>query len=263
VSGTAWSAWAITATAVLALVAVCAAVGLWHHRRGAARLARCAHELRGPLGALRLGLDLALRRGGLAPERVRALDLQLRRATLALAELTGAAGIGAGAGEAAQTPELIDARELVRDCLGGLEALAISRGVRLSLAGGPVGSVLGVRPRLAQALSNLIANAIEHGAGEVTVLVGTVPAARAGRPARLRLEVHDDGPGLPGPLPELLRRRPSRRAHGHGLAVAAAVAEGHGGRLLSAPAPRGARIVLELPAPEAVAGPRSRQRRHR
>jgi signal transduction histidine kinase len=245
-----WSGWAGAA-----VLAVCAAVGLWHHRRDAARVARCAHELRGSLGALRLGLDLALRRGGLSPERVRALDLQLRRATIALADLTGAVRVGGS--EAAERPQLIDAVELVRDCLGGLQPLALSRGVGLSLAGGSRATVLGVRPRLAQALSNLIANAIEHGAGEVTVLVRTVPPTRARRPARLRLEVQDDGPGLQRPLPELLRCRHPRRAHGHGLAVAAAVAEGHGGRLLSAPARRGARMVLELPARGAESGQRS------
>jgi K+-sensing histidine kinase KdpD len=35
--------------------------------------------------------------------------------------------------------------------------------------------------------------------------------------------------------------------HGHGLPVAASVAAAHGGRLLSAPSERGARLVLELP----------------
>jgi signal transduction histidine kinase len=42
------------------------------------------------------------------------------------------------------------------------------------------------------------------------------------------------------------RGRSGRR--GHGLAIAAAIAEHHGGRLAAMPAHSGARLVLDLPA---------------
>jgi two-component system sensor histidine kinase QseC len=103
--------------------------------------------------------------------------------------------------------------------------------------------VWGDRLRLAQATGNLIANAIEHGGG--TVLVHGCCA----QPGRARIEVIDTGPGLPAPVAELTRRR--HRGHGvrgRGLAIAAAVAASHGGRLAAAPSRRGARLVLELPA---------------
>jgi signal transduction histidine kinase len=59
---------------------------------------------------------------------------------------------------------------------------------------------------------------------------------------RVRLEVVDDGPGLPAPVHELARRRP-RGEHGHGLAIAAGIAERHGGRLAGVPSG----VALELP----------------
>jgi signal transduction histidine kinase len=65
---------------------------------------------------------------------------------------------------------------------------------------------------------------------------------------RVRVEVADGGPGLPAPISALVvaaRGRRSRR--GHGLAIAAAIAEVHGGRLESIPAARGAHLVLDLP----------------
>jgi signal transduction histidine kinase len=106
--------------------------------------------------------------------------------------------------------------------------------------------VAGNRLRLAQATGNLIANGIEHGGGTVEV--------RGRRHDRVvRIEVVDEGPGLAAPLEELAQRarRPGRmrpdRSRGHGLAVAAAVALTHGGRLFAAPSDRGARLVLELP----------------
>ncbi len=68
--------------------------------------------------------------------------------------------------------------------------------------------VIGDRLRLAQALGNLIANAIEHGGGAVEVrvrLVRCVDAARGGLgadvtaavPDCVRIEITDEGPGLP------------------------------------------------------------------
>ncbi len=74
-------------------------------------------------------------------------------------------------------------------------------------------------------------------------------SARTPRAAWSRIEVRDAGPGLPAPMDELVvAARGRRSARGHGLAIAAAVAESHGGRLASLPATRGAHLVLELPA---------------
>ena len=114
--------------------------------------------------------------------------------------------------------------------------------MRLRLEAPPQDVLLrGDRLRLAQACGNLLANAIEHGDGEVLL------RARASAHT-VRIEVLDDGPGLPAPVAVLARRpRGGRGARGRGLAIAADVAARHGGRLASAPCERGARLVLELP----------------
>jgi len=106
----------------------------------------------------------------------------------------------------------------------------------------PGAIVNGDRLRLAQAVSNLVANALEHGPGRVEL------TARVIGQRHVRIEVIDDGPGLPASVAELTRRaRGGRGQRGRGLAIAAGIAERHGGRLVAAPAPRGARIGLELP----------------
>jgi signal transduction histidine kinase len=65
----------------------------------------------------------------------------------------------------------------------------------------------------------------------------------------VRVEVRDGGRGLPGPVSELTRgARGGRGRRGRGLAITAHIAARHGGRLVGGPAPRGARIALELPA---------------
>jgi signal transduction histidine kinase len=96
--------------------------------------------------------------------------------------------------------------------------------------------------RLAQAVGNVVANAIEHGGGRVEV------RTRAAGD-RVRVEVTDGGPGLPSPVAELTRgARGGRGARGRGLAIAQAIACRAGGRVVAAPSSRGACVALELPA---------------
>jgi signal transduction histidine kinase len=194
-------------------------------------VALACHELRGPLTALRLGLEA----GGISLARRRALALELGRAAAVLDELSPR-------WPARPASQPVDVGALLRDSVAAWQPLAAARGVTLALAWrGGEGAVCGQRFRLAQATGNLIANAIEHGGGVVDVR-----GAADGRHARV--EVSDSGPGLPASVAELARRpRAGRGARGRGLAIAGAVAAGHGGRLTAAPSPRGARLVLELP----------------
>lgn len=207
-----------------------------------AAVARACHELRGPLTAARLGLQLGLSGGELSPARLRALDLELGRAGLALEDLTDLRGtrpaLRPGHGESD-----VDVVDLLASSVDAWQASAQARGVLLRLrCSGASPRVRGQRLRLAQATGNLIANAIEHGGGVVEV-------SERVETATVRIEVADRGPGLPAPLSALVgRRRSSRGARGHGLPVASRVAQQHGGRLASVPTARGARLVLELPA---------------
>src|SRR5438067_8555020 len=72
--------------AILAGVAV--AVAWRAHLARAEAIARACHELRGPLTAASLGLQLGIRRGELSSASLRAIDLELARAALALEDLT-------------------------------------------------------------------------------------------------------------------------------------------------------------------------------
>jgi signal transduction histidine kinase len=251
-----------------------AAGGAWRALTGRMEnVARACHELRGPLTAARLGLQLGARSGELSPARMRAIDLELGRAALALDDLDGARAREPM--DAWRPLEPIDLGELVADSVEAWQPAAVARSVELAGAwSGPPASVWGDRLRLAQATGNLIANAIEHGGGVVEVRgsvefvrrsagvgEGRAPAdfvdARGSvAPCIARVEVSDTGPGLPAPVRELARRpRAGRGARGRGLAIASAVAASHGGQLTVAASPRGARLVLELPAVQAgVAG---------
>ncbi|HMJ03146.1 MAG TPA: HAMP domain-containing sensor histidine kinase, partial [Conexibacter sp.] len=226
-------------------------------------VARACHELRGPLTSARLAVRLAARSAGADAVRgtvagggndvarprgdvLQAIDLELGRAGLALADLD-AAQQGGRAGDRLQTFALAP---LLDDAADAWRGTAWTRGRRLRVEHAP-GTVLlrGDRLRLAQAVGNLLANAIEHGGGTVRL------RARASAHT-VRIEVLDEGPGLPAPIGELTRRpRSGRGLRGRGLAIAQDVAARYGGRLAAAPSELGARLVIELPTAPASESP--------
>jgi signal transduction histidine kinase len=215
-------------------------------------VAKACHELRGPLTVARLGLEIGLR--DLPDPQRHAVELELGQATLALDDLLragrdGRRGRGGPAGPRVGD-ELVGLADLLTDCVEAWQAAACPGQLELRLSVRPERALVrGERLRLAQATGNLIGNALEHGAGTVEVSL-----RRAGE--QLRIEIADQGPGLPAPVDALVRRDQSGRGrqrivpreHGHGLAIAAVVAAAHRGRLRTAPTQRGARMVLELPA---------------
>jgi signal transduction histidine kinase len=223
---------------ILAIAMAARALIAWRTEGGRrAAVARVCHELRGPLTAARLGLELEARSGASSSERMRAIELELGRAALALDDLASSRA----APRRGPPRDAVDFRQLLAESVEACQPSAEADGCRLSMhwTGGRA-VVAGHRLRLAQATGNLIANAIEHGGGVVEV------HGRAGV-ASVRLEVIDDGPGLSASVRELARHA-GGGLRGHGLAIASSVARAHGGRLASAPSKRGARLVLELPA---------------
>jgi len=247
------AAWLVAAGAIALAVALRAELA-----RRAELVARASHELRGPLCAAGLALHGA-GRDGVAGAWAEAVELELERAGAALGALAGATAwarparragsspSAGGRGAAAPEPEPVmapvDVAALVRAQSGPWAAAAPSVGRQLVVCA-PAGEILvhGDRGLLAQAVGNLLANAVEHGDGAIGLSVD-----RAG--GVVRIEVTDEGRGLALPLDRLVRGpRAGRGARGRGLAIVDGVATRHGGRLLTGPSRRGARIALELPA---------------
>jgi signal transduction histidine kinase len=126
---------------------------------------------------------------------------ELARVQLGLADLAAARRGRRSAGRR----EVVDVAAVAR-------SVAPGRAV-VDWAAGP--AVIRADPqRLSQALGNLVANARQHGRGDVVIR-----GRRAG--SRVRVEVADDGPGIRG------RRRRGAR----GLAIAEAAVADAGGRL--------------------------------
>ena len=113
--------------------------------------------------------------------------------------------------------------------------------VRRALADANVGGERAAE--VALLTTELVNNAVLHGCGD-EVRIEVVDRAE-----RVRVEVRDDGSGLPAPIHVLTRTaRAGRGRRGRGLAIVADIARRHGGRLASAPTAGGACLVLDLPA---------------
>ncbi|MCR3752493.1 sensor histidine kinase [Lentzea californiensis] len=140
-------------------------------------------------------------------------------------------------------PEELDLSALVRNVIA-------TRWNAVPVEAGPV-RVLGDRRRLDRVLANLVENAERHAGGAIFVAV-----SRTGD--RARVEVEDDGPGVPEALREQIferfaRGRPGSRGDdsgsGLGLALVREHVQRHHGRVwVEDRFPRGARFVVELPA---------------
>lgn len=207
-----------------------------------------SHQLRTPLAGLSARAELALRQDdprawhdalgvmrGSADKTAR-LASQL----LSLTRLNNPESM-----PEARDIDLCDiARQAVRDALTSCHRAGIDLGVET-----PSHAVIqhAVQWQLAEALANLIDNASRYGASRITVRVGEAPT---------RLEVEDNGPGIPE-AQRLLVLRPFHRGteggqgSGLGLAIVDGITRAHAARLTLVPArpnaePPGLRVRLHF-----------------
>jgi signal transduction histidine kinase len=122
------------------------------------------------------------------------------------------------------------------------------RGITLESAVAPGAQVQGSRQLLAQALANLLDNAIKFtpDGGRIRVLLKALGGAH-------EVIVEDDGPGIPADKRELVLGRRVRLdearnvpGSGLGLSLVAAVTKLHGARLLLDDAAPGLRVSLRF-----------------
>lgn len=209
-------------------------------------IADTSHQLRTPIAALRVQAELA--RDETDPDRLRAILARIHARTGGLRRLTDQLLNHALIIHRADS-EALDRLDLRRVAMQAVEEtdhdlLSSGRDLVLDLPDDPVW-VMGDALSLREACKNLAANALRHGKPPVRVRV--VEDARGAV-----LAVLDAGPGIPAAhWPDAARRY--RRASGVtatsaglGLAITAAVAQAHGGRLAFAAGAMGFEAALVL-----------------
>ncbi len=214
-----------------------AAAAVWrvmHSGRRRTALNEALHELRRPLQALALASPEPHSQGSAA------IRGSVQLAATALERLQREVN-----GEALRPVRVsLPARPLLDAAVGRWRARAVGGGIALRWQAGEA-RIEADRCEIAQAIDNLIVNAIEHGGPEIVV------AARQ-RLGRLRVAVIDSGreprPGRrrQGPAGAIARLS-GRARRGHGLRLVRRTAAAHGGEFQLRASASGTEAVLELP----------------
>jgi len=221
-----------------------------------------AHDLRSPLTRLRARMESALieveaGKGDPKQALIQALDdadnvLTTFNAVLAIARLQAAGS--------APDQTLFDPGQLAADMAELYEPLCEEKGIDFKAELIPQLTVKAARPILAQALANVIDNAIKYTPPGGAVMM----RVRRRSSGEIEFSITDNGPGVPledraRVVQRFVRLENSRSEPGSGLGLSlvAAVAEAHGGRLELDEGPGeydgfgpGLRVALVLPRVE-------------
>lgn len=206
-----------------------------------------AHDLKTPLTRLRNKLEgLAVGQSGSRDDLKQCVEESDRLLTTFNA-LMRISRIESGVYRAAFAE--LDLAEIVRDVCDMYQAAAEERHVALRCSSEGAVHMFGDRELLAQALTNLLDNAIKY-----TPAGGRVEVAAHRDGTLCRLVVTDSGPGVPGDQISNLHRRfvrldnaRSEPGNGLGLALVNAVVEQHRGELVIENRDPGLQVRLELP----------------
>lgn len=215
-------------------------------------VADASHELRTPLTVIRGQMEVLAAQHAPSEQEVRRVERLIQAEIARISRLVDDLLLLA---KAEQTEFLRVESIQLADYVPGLwDGMTLTASRHFELGAPPQGVLRADPDRLAQALRNLIGNAIEHtdeGEGIVRLSVKDLGGGW------LRFVVEDNGPGIAPDQRELVFDRFHRtdaardRASGGaglGLAIVRAIAEAHGGRVAAAAAAhRGARIELDLP----------------
>jgi two-component system, OmpR family, sensor kinase len=207
-----------------------------------------SHELRTPLAALRIELELALRRER-TPEELRNALRSAAEETERLAHLAEDLLVlaRAGGGQLPVRPEPLPAADLLADVRERYARRAAEAGRPLEVQADDRLRLSVDRLRAEQALGNLVENALRHGGGRILL-----QAHR--HDGRIELHVRDQGQGFPpdfiGHAFEPFSRADPARAGGGaglGLAIVELIARAHGGGAHAANLDDGTDAWLDLP----------------
>jgi two-component system OmpR family sensor kinase len=215
--------------------------------------ADAAHELRTPLAALKLQLDMA-RRAVDADRRESAyadLDAGVRRASHLVDQLLTLARIEPES-LASRTVDC-DLTELAKEAIVARHALAADKGVDLGLARSALAHVRGDPASLAILMSNLIDNALRY-----TPHGGRVDVAVDASDTEAIFSVADTGPGIPAQDRERVFDRFYRgdavpeSGSGLGLSIVKRIADAHHGAIGLDEGAGGTGLVVTIRFPKAA-----------
>ena len=199
------------------------------------------HELRAPVTAIRLGLEILQEQVNkkLDADERHMLSVAVRNTSRLESLVNDIMDFSKmTAGKMPLHKEPCDARELVSEAVDSMRAMAISKGVKLfKEEGEPLPRVLAEPGRVVQVLTNLISNAVKFTPPRGRVVVSVKPG-RFEHEGTLIFKVKDNGKGIPCQDIEkvfdmFVQSSNVKKSEGTGLGLTLArlMVELHGGRI--------------------------------
>jgi signal transduction histidine kinase len=212
-----------------------------------------AHDLKTPLTRLRNRAEAALATKQTAPGYRAAIEDMIGESDQLIKTFNAILMISRlEAGYSQESMVEADLSEIVRDVIELYEPVAEDAGVKLSNGSMTPVKLNANRELIAQALSNIVDNAIKYSQGEVQA--PEVAVKLFNEPASARIVVTDNGPGIPEEDRERaterfvrLEKSRSEPGSGLGLSLAKAVMKLHKGTLKIGSANPGLSVELEFP----------------
>jgi two-component system sensor histidine kinase ChvG len=217
-----------------------------------------AHELKNPLASMRAAVDslVMVKDPALQTQLIAIVHDDVIRLDRLITDVSDMSRLDGELSRARFEP--IDLSPLIEGMLADREARRRDRDVRIAFARPLVDSavVMGDGARIARMVTNLLDNAVSFSPPGGLVEVGAVEIDGS-----VRISIEDEGPGVsPENRTAIFRRfhtdRPEldtdERHSGLGLAIAAAIADGHDGRIdvrERSDGRQGAQFVVTFPAP--------------
>lgn len=218
-------------------------------------LAILGHDLRNPLGAISTSASFLAETEGLNPEQTKILSMigtAATRMTKLVADMLEL-GLSGGGDRMPVRRDEMNIGKLVCDVAGEIRGSYAKANVEVSSHGDLTGSWDSAR--LAQALTNLVGNAVEHGDGDQPIRI----VAR-GDAAEVTIEVSSSGPTISrerlgqlfdGPM----RGNQEQRDHQHlglGLFIVEKIVAAHGGTVDVRSADSQTAFTIHLPRTAAI-----------
>jgi signal transduction histidine kinase len=213
-------------------------------------IAVLGHDLRNPLFAISAGAEMLLRKlpDEANLQRARHILTSARRATKLVDDVLDFARGSLGRGIPVNIEPCPDLADALRHVISEVQSIHPGRSIQSSI--GDLHSVHCDRERVAQLLSNLVANAVAHGDPD-----GPIEISAQINKGQFVLSVKNKGLIAEDALPHLFRpySRPTsgtpRTGLGLGLYIASQIAQSHGGKLdVVSTAQQGTTFTFSLPA---------------
>jgi two-component system sensor histidine kinase TctE len=214
--------------------------------------ADASHQLRTPLAALRMHLELARRRAAAGPEGEAALndiDASARRLEHLLTQLIALARADEAEEDRSAVEETLNLAEVAAEVVAEQVPQALARTVDVQFERAqPMVPILGQMLLVREIIANLLDNAIRYSPADSMVTVRITDAVSGNR-----VEIEDQGPGIPPEdRPKVFERfyrvprKDGPEGSGLGLAIVRALADRLGAAVTLNDRPEGSGLRVEV-----------------